>query len=472
MLNNNLVEQLKKIAKSAGQEHIFHFWNELTPNSKKKLIQQILTIDFNLMNKLKNNYLDKSDKKLFDGELEPIAIIPIPATDQQKKEAERAKKEGDKLLADGKIAALLVAGGQGTRLGFNGPKGEFPAAPISGKSLFNMHADKILTLNRKYNTNIPWFIMTSEMNHKETVQYFEENGYFGLNADDVFFFVQKMIPAMDEKGHFFLDAKDHIFCNPNGHGGTLFALKENSCLEEMKKRGIEEIFYFQVDNVLIKICDPYFIGYHHLTKAEMSAKVISKEDPYEKVGVVGKLNGKVSVIEYSDLPKSAMEARNLDGKLKYRGGSIAIHLIRRNFVEKITESDVSLPYHVAHKKISCLDKYGDFIEPGSPNGYKFEMFVFDALPYTKNSVILEIAREDEFSPIKNAKGKDSAATAKRDLMNYYGRMMKEAGVEIPFDAHNNLIGNLEISPLFAFDANELKTKLEKNFKFNGNLYLT
>jgi len=472
MLNNNMVEQLKKKATNAGQGHIFRFWNELTPVNKTKLVQQIETIDFELMKKLKNKYIDKSGKQLFKSELEPIEIIPIPITDQQKQKAEHAKKIGEQLLAEGKVAALLVAGGQGSRLGFNGPKGKFAAGPISGKTLFNMHADKILAMNRKYNTTIPWFIMTSTMNHDETIQYFEVNKYFGLNANDVFFFVQKMIPALDEDGRFFLDAKDHIFCNPNGHGGTLFALRDNNCLDEMKKRGIEEIYYFQVDNVLVKICDPYFIGYHHLEKAEMSAKVISKEDPYEKVGVVGKLNGKVSVIEYSDLPKSAMVARNPDGNLKYRGGSIAIHLIRRDFVEKITESDLSLPYHIAHKKISYFDKDGNFIEPDSPNGYKFEMFIFDALPYTKNSVILEIAREEEFSPIKNAKGSDSAETAKRDLMNYYGRMLQQAGFEIPFDSNNNLIGSLEISPLFALDADELKEKIEKDLTFDGTLYLS
>ena len=470
-MNNFDIIQLREKVKKAGQEHIFRFWDELDKKSQERLILQIQAIDFELMHSLKEKYLNNSDQNLSNVGLEPIEIIPIPTTESQRITADHAKKTGEQLIANGKVAALLVAGGQGTRLGFNGAKGKYKAGPISGKSLFNMHAEQLLALNRKYKTTTPWFIMTSEVNHKESIQYFEENEFFGLNSEDIFFFVQKMIPAMDNKGRFFLDKMDHIFCNPNGHGGTLFALKENNCLDEMRNRGIEEIFYFQIDNVLTRICDPVYIGYHHLAKAEMSAKVISKENPYEKVGVVGKLDGKVSVIEYSDLPKEAMEARDPDGKLKYRGGSIGIHLIRRDFVEEITKSEFSLPYHVAHKKINYLDGQGNLIEPEIPNGYKFEMFVFDALPFTKNCVIMEIKREEEFSPIKNAAGNDSVVTARRDMMNYYARMLQQTGIDVPFDESDNLIGELEISPLFAMDAENLRKKLDKDFKFHTKHYL-
>ena len=185
------MKKLREKVKNAGQEHIFKFWDELSEKSQDKLIHQIQTIDFNLMNRLKDMYLNDDEEKLFSSELQPIDIIPIPTTDSQKEEAERAKLVGEKLLTDGKVAALLVAGGQGTRLGFNGPKGKYVVGPISQKSLFNMHADKILAMSRKYKTSIPWFIMTSEVNHKETVQYFDENEYFGLEPGNVYFFVQK-----------------------------------------------------------------------------------------------------------------------------------------------------------------------------------------------------------------------------------------------------------------------------------------
>ncbi len=470
-MDHEKLKQLRETVKKYNQEHVFRFWNELTETSQNNLINQLEAIDFDLMVELKKKYIDKSETRLFKGELEPPSIISLPHTDKQKQQAEQAKKAGEKLLTSGKVAALLVAGGQGTRLGFKGPKGMFPAGPISGKSLFQLHAEKIMALNRKYNITIAWYIMTSETNFNETVEYFKKNNYFGLAPDDVFFFVQGMIPAMDKSGYFFLDAKDHIFVNPNGHGGTLFALRDNGCIEDMSRRGIEEIFYFQVDNVLIKICDPYFIGYHHLAEAEMSAKVVSKKDPLEKVGIIGKLDGKITVIEYSDLPDEDKKARLPNGELKYRAGSIAIHTIKRKFIERLMQERIQLPYHVAHKKIPYIDENGNKIEPDAPNGYKFEMFIFDALPHAKNSIIMEIDRKNEFSPIKNATGSNSQATAKQALMNYHGRMLQQAGFEVQFDKQGNLIGELEISPLFALDADELKNKLDPNFKFDGKLLL-
>lgn len=471
MLNNSKIRQLREKIKFFGQDHIFRFWNDLSIESKEKLINQIETINFELMFKLKQKYLSNQENKFFNGELEPAPIIPVPATELQFKQAKHARQIGEKLLIEGKVGILLVAGGQGTRLGFDGPKGTFVAAPLSGKSLFQLHADKIKALNLKYGTTLAWFIMTSKANHYETIKFFENHNFFGLSKDDVFFFTQAMIPALDKNGKFLLNKKDHIFCNPNGHGGTLYALRDEHCLEEMKQRGIEQIFYFQVDNVLINICDPYFIGYHSLASAEMSSKVVAKRDAYEKVGVIGKINGAISVIEYSDMPKDAMEALNPDGKLKYIGGSIAIHMIKREFVEQLTKVELSLPYHVAHKKIPFVNENGKIVETQKPNGYKFEMFIFDALPFTTNSITMEIIREDEFSPIKNTTGNDSPVTAKQDLMNYYGRMLKKAGFKVPFDKNNNLIGNLEISPMFALTAEDLKRKLDRNFQFNGKLFL-
>jgi len=296
--------------------------------------------------------------------------------------------------------------------------------------------------------------MTSESNHQETVDYFKENSYFQLNPDDVYFFKQGMIPALDAAGRVFLDAKDHIFTNPNGHGGTLKALRDNGCIDEMKRRNIEELFYFQIDNVLIKICDPTFIGYHHREKAEMSLKVVSKRDPYEKLGVVGKLDGTLTIIEYSDLYNADKEARNPDGSLKYRGGSIAIHVFKRTFLEEQSKQ-AKLPYHLAHKKIEYIDETGKLIQPDKLNGYKFEMFIFDALPNAQRAVIMEVDRAEEFSPVKNMKGIDSVETATIDLINYYRRMLLQAGVNIPPENTR-----LEISPNFALDVEELKQKID------------
>jgi len=460
----NRVRQVK-------QEHVLRYWDELSESSQLKLLEQLRAIDFELLDDLTRRFIFGKENSQFAGDLAPADIIPIPQTASQQAEAIRAWRYGEDILRQGKVAAILVAGGQGSRLGFEGPKGKFIATPISRKSLFQMHAEKIKALGIKYKTTIPWLIMTSESNDAETKEFFERFSYFGLDQKDVYFFTQQMIPAIDGQGKLILDRKDHIFTNPNGHGGTLISLKNSGLLAEMKTRGIEELFYFQVDNVLIRICDPCFIGYHSLANADMSAKVVAKKHAHEKVGVIGKLNGKVTVIEYSDLPKSEMEATTPDGKLKYNGGSIAIHLIKLNFIEKLTSKELNLPYHVAHKKIPFIDDNGNLVIPESPNGYKFEMFIFDALAYAKNCVVIEVVREDEFSPIKNLTGEDSPDTARRDLINYYGRMLNKLGVDVPFDQQHDVQGALEISPFLAMDENELKSKLGPDFKFTDNFYL-
>jgi len=471
MLNDNKIKQLREKVQQADQEHIFDFWDELSTASRMKLLTQVESIDFNLLQHLKKQYLDNSQERLFSGILEPPTIINISKTESQKLDAENAKKIGEKLLSEGKVGSILVAGGQGTRLGFEGPKGMFKIGPISGKSLFQLFAENISALNKRYSTLIPWFIMTSETNHQQTIDYFTGNKFFGLNSSDIYFFKQGMTPALNPKGRVFLDAKDHIFVNPNGHGGTIYALRDSGCLEEMKRRRIEELFYFQVDNVLIKICDPIFIGYHRQQEADMSIKVVTKRDPYEKVGVVGKLDGKLKVIEYSDLPGPEMEAQNPDGSLKYGGGSIAIHLFSRKFLEK-ESSEAKSPYHLAHKKIPYIDETCKLIQPKNPNGYKFEMFIFDALSDARQSVIMEVDRTEEFSPVKNKSGIDSAETAKRDLVDYYRRMLEKAGISMPKDysADKSLI---EISPNFALDADELKQKIESsNIKIKFPLLLS
>jgi len=458
MLNDNQVQQLREKVQQAGQGHIFRFWNNLPDDSKQKLISQVEKIDFDLLKRLKGIYIDNPEERLFSKTLEPPPIIPIPKTEQQKQGAEQAKKLGEKLLRQGKVGTILVAGGQGTRLGFDGPKGKFEIGPISGKTLFQIFAERIYALNRKYRTTIPWFIMTSEANHRQTIDYFQENNFFDLSADDIYFFKQGMIPAIDSNGRVFLDARDHVFTNPNGHGGTLYALQESGCLDEMKRRKIEELFYFQIDNVLIKICDPVFLGYHYRDGADMSLKVLAKRDPYEKIGVVGKLDGRLTVIEYSDLPDEDKEARNEDGTLKYNGGSIAIHVFKREFLEA-ESSQAKLPYHLAHKKISYIDETGKLIRPTEPNGYKFEMFIFDALRDAERAVIMEVDRSEEFSPVKNKEGIDSAATARTDLVNYYRSMLEQAGVAMPadFSPEKSLI---EIGDKFAMDVEELKLKID------------
>jgi len=437
------------------QEHIFRFWDALNETQQNRLISQVGLIDFNLLSQLIELASDRERYLKKEFKLEPAEFISL----QERKERDiSARAVGEEHLKAGKVAAFLVAGGQGTRLGFSKTKGMYPITPVKKKSLFQLHAEKLRAMERRYNTQIPWFIMTSQTNNKETSNFFEENNHFGYNAENISFIVQDMIPAIDRQGKLILDAIDHIFTNPNGHGGSLKALWESGALESMRKKGVETIFYFQVDNVLTRICDPIYIGYHVLAQSDMSNKVVRKKYPEEKMGILCKIDGKLGLMEYSDLTKEDMYATNNDGSLKYWAGNIATHIISVDFVESENITGFKLPYHIAEKNIPYLDEQGKLIKSKEKNGIKFETFVFDALLDARKSVSLEVERIKEFSPLKNKEGENSPQTVRRDLNNTYGKWLERAGYKVPRDEEGNVIQNIEISPLYALDEEELKGK--------------
>ena len=458
--------QVVERVKAAGQGHVFRWWDELNPESRGRLIDQLRSIDFNLMRRLEAQM--RAESKESDLHLEPPEIIHLPRTENEKRKRNEARTTGEALIRAGKVAAFLVAGGQGTRLGYNGPKGKFPIGPVTNKSLFQMHAEKILAASREYETTIPWYIMTSETNDAETLAFFEAHDCFGLGRENIMFFTQKMIPALDSKGRLILDAKDHVFMNPNGHGGSLLALDESGAIEDMKSRGVEILSYFQVDNVLIQIIDPDFLGYHVLAHSEMSSKMVRKRHSQERVGVFGRVDGTLRVIEYSDMSDEDMEALDDEGRLMYDAGSIAIHALDVRFVEAEVLDGFKLPYHVAHKKIPFIDDEGRIIQPALPNGYKFETFVFDALMDAKNAIVMEVDRKKEFSPVKNHSGEDSPETATRDLSELYGKQLEAVGLELPRDADGHVMGRIEISPLYEVDETIL---LQQDLDFQNGLYL-
>ena len=457
---------------SHKQEHVFRWWNDLTINEQKTLLNQLRLTDFTLL----QDFIEKHTKgnKLISPEattLELPDIIPIPQNDSQKALSDEAGEIGENAIEAGTVAVVTVAGGLGTRLGANRPKGMLPISPIMGKSIFQLHAEKIQAMMKKYDTVIPWYIMTSLNNDEMTRNFFEENRYFGLSIDNVSFFTQGVLPVIDLQGKLLMDSKSSIVTSPNGHGGTLLALKERGILSNMNERGIKHIFYHQVDNILIKIADPVYLGYHISAGAKMSPKVVQKTDPEEKVGIVGIKDGHLDTIEYSELSDEERHALNPDGTLKFGMGNPAIYLLDVDFVEKINKSLFALPYHKAIKKVSCVDENGCKIKPSENNAAKFEMFIFDALKHAEKSIIMEVVREDEFSPVKNAEGNSSPDTARHSMINMFGRWLQEAGVEIPKDEAENVKGTIEISPLYALDTEELKEKIDQKIVFNGELNL-
>ncbi len=457
-------------AMRAGQGHVFRWWREISEQARNRLLDQLCSVDFNELEELYAAWKENATP-LPDEKLEPAEVIGIPQAPEEIAANRSARELGEKAIQAGEVALFLVAGGQATRLGIDIPKGAFQITPIKGKSIFEHHAEKIRALSRRYRARLPFYIMTSETNDEATRAFFEERDWFGLMPDDVFFFKQDMMPALDFNGRLMLDAKDHIFTSPNGHGGSITSLKNSGAVDDIKARGVRHIFYFQIDNVLIKMADPVFVGHHIGSGAEMSAKVAPKCGPEEKVGVVCRVGDKTAVVEYSDLPDEYKYATRADGSLKFTAGNLAIHMFDIRFVERLNEKGHSLPFHIAEKAVPFLNEEGKLVKPAEKNGLKFEKFVFDALPRARRTVILEVNRDEEFAPVKNARGSDSPETARTLMIQLYADWLERAGIEVPRRPDGRVRGLIEINPLFALDEEELKGKIPPDFHAELPLYL-
>ncbi len=436
-------EQAKALLEKNGQEQVLRFWKTLGKAEQTALLAQIESIDFK---ELKRCAAMLGGTSAVSKKGKPTA----PKVAQLKGAAlKKAAAAGEKELAAGHVGVLLVAGGQGSRLGYDGPKGAYSIGPVTGASLFYFHARKILALSVKYAVRVPFYVMTSEANYDATVAHFEENDYFGLDPQDVIFFKQGMWPGMTPDGKIILDQPGHIFMSPDGHGGMISALKANGCFKDMKKRGVKTLFYFQVDNPMVEVADPAFIGLHTLEKSEYSLKLTAKREPTEGLGMVVKRDGHFDMIEYTEMTDEMNNRRTKTGDLYFKFGSPAIHVFGRAFLERLAA--MPMPLHLAHKKIATVDAKGKVVKPTEPNGYKFEKFIFDALPEAKGVTCFAFDRAEEFSPVKNAEGKDSPATCRHDLQAKWRRQLAKAGVQVPETMP------LELDPVYALDAAEVAT---------------
>jgi len=467
MTNENNEKNLKTALRGYNQAHLLDLYKELTQNAKNALISQINALDLEEIAIWVDTIVKNPVPTEIPQNFGPApSYTATPADAQQQQKYQQAEKIGEKLIADGNIAAFVVAGGQGTRLGFDGPKGDFPISPIKNKTLFQIFAETIAAVEKKYAANCPWYIMTSPLNHNQTIEIFNRNQYYGLDSKNVFIFQQGTLPNFSTDGEILLADKANIACSPDGHGGSLKALYKSGAIEDMKKRGVKHISYFQVDNPLINIFDPLFIGLHALEKAQMSSKALPKADPMEKVGNFCLVDDKVTVIEYSDLPDDIARKQNPDGSLVFQLGSIAIHMIDVDFVERLNAKGFSLPLHRAVKIIPHIDESGNPVEPTEPNGVKLETFVFDALPLAEKSIILQTVREQEFAPVKDAKGNDSPETTKRMMTERAANWLESAGVTVPKKADGSIDCTIEIAPSFAVAKDDIKQKLDTIPKIN------
>jgi UDP-N-acetylglucosamine/UDP-N-acetylgalactosamine diphosphorylase len=455
------LQQEKERFEQAGQGQVFAFWEELDDAGRERLAADTRQIDLAEIDELVATLVKGKAAAAADfGQLEPAPYIRHPDRGGDRAEWDAARAAGEAALRAGKVAAFTVAGGQGTRLGYDGPKGTFPVTPVTGKPLFAVFAEKLLAAGRRHGVEIPWFIMTSTANHAATVAAFEAADFFGLDAAQVTFFSQGRMPAVDFDGNILLADKDAVAMSPDGHGGSLRALARSGAVEAMRRRGIEAISYFQVDNPLVRVIDPAFIGFHLLRGSEMSSKMIPKAYAGEKVGHFCVQDGRTLVVEYSDMPDDLQQAHDEHGRLRFIAGSIAIHVLSVDFVDKIGggRSDARLPFHRADKKIPTIDAAGNPVKPEQPNGIKFEMFVFDALPFAADPVIIETLREEDFSPVKNASGVDSVETCRADQLRQWARWARAAGVSVKTDPSGLPVVTFEVSPLFADSAEAFAEK--------------
>ena len=402
-------EQTKKILKYQKQEQIL----EYPIRNKEEFANEVLKINFEQLNKL-------YDKAIKNEKVENSKIEPIPYIEKDKlseEEKEHYKKIGENIIRNNEYAVVTMAGGQGSRLGHDGPKGTFDFGLENHKSIFEVLCDRLKEAYKKYNVYIPWYIMTSRQNNEETINFFEKNNYFGYSKENVYFFKQGELPVLNDQGKLMLNKEGNINTAADGHGGIFVSMEKEKITENMKQRGIKWVFIGPVDNVLIKMVDPIFIGICQDKNMLAGGKSIIKAYPEERVGVFCKKDGKPDVIEYTEISKEMAKMKNDKGELVYAESHINCNVFNIDIIEKISKN--KLPYHCAHKKIEYLNKEGQVVKPEEPNAYKFEAFIFDAFKMLDEMTIFRVKREEEFAPIKNAEGKDSPETALELYKNFY-----------------------------------------------------
>ena len=406
---DNTLEEAKAILKKYNQEHLLNGYEKLEEKKQKQLLNQIMNIDFELIKSLYDN--TKKENSTNDDKIEPMEYLDKYKLNDKYKYYENIGKQA---IKEGKLAAVTMAGGQGTRLGHTGPKGTYDIGLDSHKSLFELLCDYLKEEGKKYGVTIPWFIMTSRENNKETVEFFEKNKFFGYQKDkNIFFFIQGELPMVDTEGKILIGEDGLIKQAADGHGGIYESLVKNGMTEKMKQLGIEWVFIGGVDNCLVKMVDPVLMGVAIDKEVTVACKSIVKANPHEKVGVFCKRNGRPGVIEYSEITDEMAEAVDENGELLYGESHILCNLFNIKAVERM--GTTPLPYHSAYKKAKFIDKDGNLVVPDSPNAYKFEAFLFDAFGEVDDMAILRVKREEEFAPVKNADtaGVDCPSTARK-----------------------------------------------------------
>jgi UDP-N-acetylglucosamine/UDP-N-acetylgalactosamine diphosphorylase len=440
------------------QQHVLAFWNELEEPARDRLVAQLESLDLAQLRELFGARIAHEDWSTLARRAAPPPAFRL---DEERTDvsAEQAEQQGLQALAAGQVGVVIVAGGQGTRLGFDRPKGMYSIGPISGASLFQILFEKVAARARAAGMRIAVYVMTSPATHDETIEYLQAREHFGLPAEDVRVFCQGTMPALDARtGKLMLAAKGELATSPDGHGGMLRAMIASGALADARARGLRQLFYCQVDNPLVEMCDPSFLGYHLLSRSELSTLVVAKRSSRDKVGNVVSLDGRLRIIEYSDLHPLAdeiVERRTPDGRPVFWAGNTAIHVFDLAFLERAGSTAAALPFHVAHKAVPYVDATGRLVEPREPNAIKFERFIFDLLPEAQRAIVVEVDARRAFGPVKNAPGEalDTPESVQAQLIALHTGWLRSAGVQVADGVP------VEISPLFAQNEQELAARV-------------
>lgn len=444
------VGKLREELSKHGQEHLLDHWDSISEEQRREMFTEIKELDFQELNEYFASTvaeLENAGQKL-DDRMQPLdesqCGAVVKSTDEELAHYENLSMTE---IAEGRVGILLLAGGQGTRLGVSYPKGMYNVGLPSNKTLFQLQAERILMLERLAASKmgkdgkITWYIMTSASTVGPTQAFFNSNNYFGLEKENIVVFQQGTLPCFTFNGKIILAEKHKLSRAPDGNGGLYRALRVQGVLQDMKKRGIKYIQLYCVDNILVKVGDPFFMGYCLAKGAECANKVVRKGFPTEAVGITCKVDGHYQVVEYSEITNSSAERRNQDGSLVYSAANICIHFFTFQFLDRVVnKNEKSLQHHVAKKKIPFVDSKGELVNPSSPNGIKMEKFVFDVFRFANNFVVWECLRDEEFAPLKNAEGaKDFTPSYCRNaLLSLHQKWLKMAGAEIISDAGDEL----------------------------------